>query len=229
MYNVVFSLVPMIITYSIIAVTCMLQCIIIVIDILYHTHSHSYSYSYLTSSTLLIFFFKYIAVFNFLLDLLNHHPLTLHSSLSIPSTRNVLGKNIPAEDSFYRSMGSSATLDDDGLPGSIRYNPNSQTNSGTEREWERERYVLTAARTASQSLSQWDQHIPQSHHTHHPQHSNSVQRPISHTLLSQRQGTAGCMEDYLSGVIALAARNVMNDFALLNEKVNHCGDIVLPR
>jgi hypothetical protein len=37
------------------------------------------------------------------------------------------------------------------------------------------------------------------------------------------------MEDYLTGVIALAARNVMNDFALLNEKVNHCGNIVLPR
>ena len=165
----------------------------------------------------------------YLIPYLSHHPLTLHFSLSIPSTRNVLGKPFPAEGSFYRNMGSSATVDDDGLPGSIRYNPNSQTNSGTEKEWERERSVLTAARRASQSLSQWDQHMPQPHHTLHPQHSNSVQRPISHTLLSQRQGTAGCMEDYLTGVIALAARNVMNDFALLNEKVNHCGDIVLPR
>ena len=154
--------------------------------------------------------------------------MTLHSSLSVPSTRNVLGRPLSAEGSFDRNMGSSATADDDGLPGSLRYNPNSQSNSGTEREreWERERSVLTAARTASQSLSQWDQHMP---HPHHPHHPNSVQRPISHTLLNQRQGTAGCMEDYLNGVIALAARNVMNDFALLNEKVNHCGDIVLPR
>lgn len=154
--------------------------------------------------------------------------MTLHSSLSIPSTRNVLGGSFPAEGSFDRNMGSSALAGDDGFPGSVRCNPNSQTNSGTEREreWERERSVLTAARTASQSLSQWDQHMP---HPQHAQHHNSVQRPISHTLLNQRQGIVGCMEDYLSGVIALAARNVMNDFALLNEKVNHCGDIVLPR
>jgi hypothetical protein len=158
--------------------------------------------------------------------------MKLHSSLSVPSTRNVLGRSFPVEGSFDRNMGGSATADDDGLPSSIRYNRNSQTNSGTERERERERSVLTAARTASQSLSQWDQHMPQPHHLHntqHPHHPNSVQRPISHTLLNQKHGTAGCMEDYLSGVIALAARNVMNDFALLNEKVNHCGDIVLPR
>lgn len=109
----------------------------------------------------------------------------------------------------------------------IRYNPVLQTYSGIEKEGEseRERSVLASARTASQSLSQWDQHLP----PHQNQHSNSGQRPTSHALMNQRLSTAGCMEDYLNGVIAHAAHNVMNDFTLLNEKVSRCGDIVLPR
>ena len=106
----------------------------------------------------------------------------------------------------------------------IRYNPVSHTYSGIEKEGERERErsVLASARTASQSLSQWDQHMP-------PHHLNSGQRLTSHALLNHRHSTAGCMEDYLNGVIAHAAHNVMNDFTLLNEKVSRCGDIVLPR
>ena len=105
----------------------------------------------------------------------------------------------------------------------IQYDPVSHTYSGIEKgERERERNVLASARTASQSLSQWDQHMP-------PHHLSSGQRPTSHALLNQRQSTASCMEDYLNGVIAHAAHNVMNDFTLLNEKVSRCGDIVLPR
>ena len=109
----------------------------------------------------------------------------------------------------------------------IRYNPVLHTYSGIEKEGERERErsVLASARTASQSLSHWDQQMP----PHQHQSLNSGQRPTSHALLNQRQNTAGCTEDYLNGVIAHAAHNVMNDFALLNEKVSRCGDIVLPR